>query len=167
MQQTFISPVFGGYYQLGFVTKDMKKATSFFTETLGVPGFMVMDKPGVRNQMLRGQPISTEVALAFGQWGATNIEVIMPLSGESTYTEMLSRYQWFGLHHIAIKVFDFDATIKDFEAQGFSVAQSGEVGEATRFAYLDMLKEMDYYLEVLFFDLAFEALFDKIRRGDF
>lgn len=167
MDQTFINYLYAGFYQLGFVTKDLDKAQKFFTEELGaVPKFMVLNNPEVKNQTYRGEPVEIEVNLAFGQWGNTNIEVIQPTKGRSTYNEKLDGYDWIGLHHVAIKVFDFDKTISDLTAKGVEIAQTGEVGTGTRFHYMDYTKQFNYFLEVLYFDPEFEKLFDKIRRGD-
>ncbi len=159
--------MFGGFYQLGFVTKDVDKAIDFFTSTLGVPKFFKLNSPVVNNQKLYGEEIDIDVNLAFGQFGNTNIEIIQPVKGESTYTEMLKKYDWIGMHHVAIKVFDFDKTINDLTSQGFRIAQTGEVGRGTKFHYMDMTKQMNYFLEILYFDADFEKLFDQIKRGDF
>jgi methylmalonyl-CoA/ethylmalonyl-CoA epimerase len=167
MEKTFINYMYGGAYQMGFVTTDMKRATDFFINTLGVPKFFELYNPEINNQTLHGKPVDLKVNLAFGQWGATNIEIIQPIAGESTYTDMLKKYEWIGLHHVAIKVFDFDKTINDLTAQGFEIAQTGEVGRGTRFHYFDMTKEMNYFLEVIYLDADFEKIFDQIRRGDF
>ena len=159
--------MFGGFYQIGFVTKDRERSMRFFKETLGVPKFLALENPEIRNQTLYGKPLECAVNLAFGQMGNTSIEVIEPVEGHSTYDDMLERYDWMGMHHIAVKVFDRDKAISDMKAQGIEIAQSGELGKETKFAYMDTVAHYGHFLEILYFDLDYEKLFDSIRRGDF
>ncbi len=167
MEKTFIDPMFAGFYQIGFVTSDMDRSISFFEKTMGVPKFLKLEKPEIRNQTLYGEPLDIDVNLAFGQMGNTNIEIIEPIRGHSTYDEFLKKYEWMGIHNMAVKVFDYDATMKRLTDQGLKIAQAGEVGDSTKFTYLDTVKEYGHYLEVLYFDLGYEKIFDQIKRGDF
>jgi catechol 2,3-dioxygenase-like lactoylglutathione lyase family enzyme len=57
MDKTFINPMFGGFYQIGFVTSDMDRSIDFFEKTMGVPKFLKLQNPVMRNQVLFGEPI--------------------------------------------------------------------------------------------------------------
>lgn len=167
MDKTFINPMFGGFYQIGFVTSDMDRSIEFFEKTMGVPKFLKLKNPVMRNQTLFGKPIDIEVNLSFGQMGNAGIELIEPVKGESTYSTFLKKYEWMGIHHMAVKVFDFDQTVNSLLGQGIQIAQSGEIGENTKFTYFDTVAHYGHYLEVLYFDSEYEKIFDKIKRGDF
>lgn len=167
MEKTFIDPMFAGFYQIGFVTSDLDRSISFFEKTMGVPKFLTLQSPKIRNQTFYGEPIDIDVNLAFGQMGNTNIEIIEPVSGHSTYDAFLKNYEWMGIHHMAVKVFDFEATLERLTGQGLKIAQTGEIGDGSRFTYVDTVKQYGHYLEVLYFDLEYEKIFDQIKRGDF
>ena len=159
--------MFDGFCQIGFVTKDLEKSIRYFENTMGVPKFLTLKSPAIRNQTLYGEPIDIDVNLAFGQMGNTNVELIQPLKGGSTYNQMLDKYDWMGIHHLAIKTYDFDKTVNDLKSQGFAIAQTGETGVGTKFHYMDTVLAYGYFLEVLFFDLDYERIFNEIKRGDF
>jgi len=91
---------------------------------------------------------------------------MQPLSGENTVTEfLLQRGQ--GIHHLGIQVADLDHATHDMAEQGFVLVESGVAGQATRFAFLDTRAAIGTYIELVDLDEDNQALFERIRRGDF
>jgi methylmalonyl-CoA/ethylmalonyl-CoA epimerase len=87
--------------QVAFVVKDLTAAQRFFTEKMGIPRFYVVEDFGKRatEKTFRGQPADHNFRLALAYSGATQIELIQHLSGETTYKEFLER-KGEGLHHL-------------------------------------------------------------------
>ena len=47
------------------------------------------------------------------------------------------------------------------------LVESGVAGQATRFAFLDTRAAIGTYIELVYLDEDNQALFERIRRGDF
>lgn len=72
----------------------------------------------------------------------TNIELIEPLQGPSTYTEHLDK-NGEGIHHIGCFAYNEPHEIvKEYENKGIPVIQSGRF-EGVEFWYLDMIEELN------------------------
>jgi hypothetical protein len=56
---------------------------------------------------------------------------------------------------------------RDMAEQGFMLVESGVAGQATRFAFLDTRAAIGTYIELVYLDEDNQALFERIRRGDF
>jgi len=155
-----------GVFQVAYVVHDIQAAQRFFNETLGVPRFFVIENISFKEYSYRGQPVECQQHVAFGYAGMMQIELIQPLSGENTVTEfLLQRGQ--GVHHLGIQVRDLDRATRDMAEQGFVLVESGVAGQSTRFAFFDTRAAIDTYIELICLDEDNQALFERIRRGDF
>jgi Glyoxalase/Bleomycin resistance protein/Dioxygenase superfamily len=76
------------------------------------------------------------VHLAFGWCGNTQVELIRPIAGVSTYSKFLEHNPQGGMHHYCTEVDNYAQGVKDMESRGFPLVQSGRHNE-TRFAYFD------------------------------
>jgi 4-hydroxyphenylpyruvate dioxygenase-like putative hemolysin len=89
--------------------------------------------------------------LAFAQAGATQLELIQPLTDNNIYAEQLAR-RGEGLHHVGVFVPSLDAGIAEAEREGFSVLQSGRgygrLGDGG-FAYLDTEAQVGMIVELI------------------
>ena len=72
-----------------------------------------------------------------------------------------------GTHNMALKAFDFEATPERLTGQGLKIAQIGKIGDGSRFTYVDIVKQYGHYLEVLYFDMEYEKIFNQIKMEDF
>ena len=135
-----------GVFQVAYVVHDIQAAQRFFNETLGGPRFFVIENIAFKEYTYRGQPAECLQHVAFGYAGTMQIELMQPLSGENTVTEFL-RQRGQGVHHLGIQVADLD--------------------RATRFAFFDTRAAIGTYLELVSLDEGNQALFERIRRGDF
>lgn len=89
-----------GVFQIGFVVPDIHKAMTFFKGGLGVPEFLFIEKPELQDETYLGKPAPLHVHLAFGWCGDTQIELIEPVSGVSTYSKFLDQNAKGGMHHL-------------------------------------------------------------------
>jgi len=138
-----------GVYQIGFVVPDIHKAMGFFKEKLGVPEFLFIEKPELQDETYLGKPAPLRLHLAFGWCGDTQIELVQPLSGVSTYSKFLDHNPQGGMHHYGIEVANYPQGVKDMEARGFTLVQSGRHNE-TRFGYFDTTGVIGALTEVVY-----------------
>ena len=136
-------------FQIGFVVPDIDRAMAFFKDKLGVPQFLDAPDPGLADETYLGRPAPLKVHLAFGWCGDTQIELIQPIAGVSTYSKFLDHNPQGGMHHYAIEVFDYAQGVKDMEARGFTLVQAGRHNE-TRFAYFDTTAVIGALTEIVY-----------------
>ena len=93
-----------GVYQIGIVVPDIHKGMTFFKDKLGVPEFLFIEKPELQDETYLGKPAPLRLHLAFGWCGDTQVELIQPISGVSTYSKFLDHNPKGGMHHYGIEV---------------------------------------------------------------
>lgn len=125
-----------GVFQIGFVVPDIHKGMEFFKGKLGVPEFLFIEQPELQDETYLGKAAPLKLSLAFGWCGDTQVELIQPRAGTSTYSKFLDHNPQGGMHHYGIEVPDYAKAVKDMEARGFTLVQSGRHNE-TRFGYFD------------------------------
>lgn len=155
-----------GCHQICFVSRDLYATQRFLNDSVGVGRFRVFEDISFEDLRYRGQPAGFRVHLSLAYAGDVQIEVIQPLAGKSLYSEFLDSGRS-GLHHMGFIVEDYERAVRDFEAQGYPVVQSGRFGEATRFAYFDTEAVCGSIMEIFQLDDTARALFAAIKRGDF
>jgi hypothetical protein len=163
-----LSDLFRNFIQVGLVTDDIDAAAKQFETKLGTDACSVhhgASMGGGKPPALGGEPGSTWVVVdgePAAEWvidvllvnaGATNLEVIRPVSGAVELYRGPVRPGTVTLHHLGYRVDDFDEATAVVEASGRSWAQYGETG-GIRMGYLDMTAELGHYVEVMQFDGA-------------
>ena len=138
-----------GVFQIGFVVPDIRRGMTFFKDKLGVPEFLFIEKPELQDETYLGKSAPLRLQLAFGWCGDTQVELIQPISGVSTYSNFLDHNPRGGMHHYAIEVPDYSKAVKEMEARGFTLVQSGRHNE-TRFGYFDTTAAIGALTEVVY-----------------
>jgi catechol 2,3-dioxygenase-like lactoylglutathione lyase family enzyme len=138
-----------GVYQIGFVVPDIQKGMAFFKDKLGVPEFLFLEKADLQDETYLGKPAPLHVQLAFGWGGDTQVELIHPIAGVSTYSKFLDANPKGGMHHYGIEVADYDKGVKEMQAGGYALVQSGRHNE-TRFGYFDTIAEIGALTELVY-----------------
>jgi methylmalonyl-CoA/ethylmalonyl-CoA epimerase len=136
-------------FQIGFIVPDIHKAMAFFKEKLGVPEFLFIEKSDLQDETYLGKPAPLTQSLAFGWCGNTQIELIRPLTGVSTYSKFLDHNPKGGMHHYAIEVANYAQGVKDMEGRGFALVQAGRHNE-TKFAYFDTTASIGALTEIVY-----------------
>lgn len=153
-----LSSLFRNFTQLGYVTDDIDAAAEFLESTLGT----VECLKSYRSSLGGGRPPATPYVIVDGEpadeWiidvalvnaGATNLEIIRPVSGAvGHYRPAVRSAVPATLHHLGFVVDDFDEANAIVENSGKSWAQFGESGDI-RFGYLDMTAELGHYVEIM------------------
>ncbi len=119
--------------QLGFVYKDAEKHAKILEITFGIPKFAFFQN--TNPIICRGKELSYTAKIGISRWLNMQIELIQPISGESSHTEFLKKGRE-GFQHISLFVEDLDLYVKDFEQKGFAIIQSGQIGKQ-KFVYFD------------------------------
>lgn len=149
-------------FQIGYVVPDLTAAMAFFKEKLGVPRFLEIRNANLSDKTFRGKPSDMRYSMAFGYLGDMQIELIEPVSGDSTYSEFLKRNPTGGAQHVAFMVEDFDAACADLKAKGFDIVQSGRNGK-TRLAYFDTEAAIGTLTELVYIDPPERAHFAELK----
>ena len=151
-------------FQIGYVVPDLHAAIRFFKETLGVRDFMVWENFMLDDQTYNGVPGDYVQSIAFGYLGDLQVELIQPLSGESTYSAYLRQNPQGGVQHLGILVDDFDAAVAAMTARGFKGVQSGRHGE-TKLVYFDTGDAGGTLTEIITIAPDELAMFERFKRG--
>ena len=90
---------------LGIAVRSLKDSISFYSETLGMEftGTETVDDQGVHVALL--------------QVGESRIELLEPVSGDTTVGRFIAR-RGEGLHHICYEVEDLESKMDDLRSQG-------------------------------------------------
>jgi catechol 2,3-dioxygenase-like lactoylglutathione lyase family enzyme len=117
----------GDRVQLAFVTPDLETALRFWTETMKVGPFVVIEEAmSDRRFIHRGRHSPVEMALAFSYLGDIQIEVISQRnSAPSPYKEFLDSGRE-GMHHVAFWPDDFEGSCRELGRSGFDEVCSVE-----------------------------------------
>jgi methylmalonyl-CoA/ethylmalonyl-CoA epimerase len=152
-------------FQIGYVVPSLRDAMRYFHNKLGVPKFLVIENTSLSDQEYLGQRADFRQSIAFCFSGATQIELIEPLSGPSTYTEYLKTHPEGGVQHIGYRVDDLDRATAAMLAKGYRVVHSGRAGK-TRLAYFHTTPMFGTAIELLEIEPAELEKFERLRRGE-
>jgi len=154
-------PPFPGFFQVAYVTRDIKRAQAQFAETHGITRFLEMHD--VRYPTGPGREAHCNVSLAYV--GATEIEIIQPIDGDvAIYTEGLPDADGpvVRFHHLCRRFAtraEFDAELARIEAMGLNLPIRGDVPGVGSYYYCDMRALVGHVVEgILFEDAAAEWL---------
>ena len=152
-----LSDLFRNFLQIGYVTDDLDTAAAYLEEKLGtveVVKHYRSNMGGGKPPWEGGAPGESFVVVdgtTADDWtidvllvnaGATNIEIMKPVSGAvDHYRGLLRPDVPATVHHLGFTVDDFDEASKVVEAAGRQWAQFGATGDI-RFGYLDLTAEL-------------------------
>jgi methylmalonyl-CoA/ethylmalonyl-CoA epimerase len=159
-----------GLEQVAFVVRDLGAAQKFFSQTMGIPRFYVIENFGRRatDKTIRGRPTDHNFSIAIAYSGNTQIELIQHLSGETCYKEFIER-RGEGLQHLGFFLDDreqYGHVLAEFARNGYSVLQSGRFGEAV-YTYFDTENAIGAVMEIVYLDRSSRELMARVKRGEF
>ena len=139
--------------QIGFVVKDLDKAMEAYWRNLGVGPWKIYTygRPLVKDPTYRGRAEDFHMRIALANVGDVMIELIQHLDGETLYREY-GAVAGEGVQHLGIFVPNLAEAVKEAEAAGFRVIQSGRGFGAKGdggFAYLDTADELGTIYELI------------------
>jgi catechol 2,3-dioxygenase-like lactoylglutathione lyase family enzyme len=156
--------------QVAFVVRDLGAAQHFFSRSMGIPRFYVIDNFGSRatQKTFRGRPAEHNFSIAIAYSGNTQIELIQHLSGDTCYKEFLER-RGDGLQHLGFFLDDpeqHNRVLNEFGKNGFSVLHSGRFGGAS-YTYFDTENSIGAVMEIVCLDARSKELLARVKRGEF
>ncbi len=139
------------FFQNAYVTRSLEHAVDFVRERHGIGEFVYFEpEMDVYTSQDGHGPCHVKVALGWA--GPLQLELIEPVSGNlQHYLDYLPEDpsdNSLRLHHICMRVLDWDKAREDIERQKFPVAYEGGV-EGVKFVYLDARDTFGHYLEYL------------------
>ncbi|MDR6478877.1 catechol 2,3-dioxygenase-like lactoylglutathione lyase family enzyme [Burkholderia sp. OAS925] len=109
----------GERMQLSFVVPNLQEALKFWTETVRVGPFIVIEDLGDRHFFYRGKESPVKILIGFSYIGDTQIELIEQInSAASPYTDFLDGGRQ-GLHHIGFWPDDCEKARLELDRCGF------------------------------------------------
>jgi methylmalonyl-CoA/ethylmalonyl-CoA epimerase len=156
--------------QVAFVVRDIGAAQRFFSQSMGIPRFYLIEHFGkhATDKTFRGQPAEHDFTIAIAYSGNTQIELIQHLSGDTCYKEFLER-KGEGLQHLGFFLDDSkqnEEVLAQLSRNGFSVLQSGRFGDAM-YTYFDTEHAIGAVMEIVYLDQRSKDLMGRIKRGEF
>jgi hypothetical protein len=126
-------------FHVGIVVADFERAVADYERRWAVKAERIMDLDFAAAR-LHGQEVSCSARFGFLSTGASEIELIQPLTGSSPYTEFLEA-NGEGVHHLAYVVEGIDQRLKGLREAGEDprVVFDAAIGRQARFVYLDGL----------------------------
>ncbi len=136
--------------QVGIIVRDLEATMERCWRILGIgPWKVYTSKAPPVKCTYQGEAIDYEARIAIAQAGPVLLELIQPISGESTYKDFLDRHGE-GVHHIAVDVPNMDEAYAPLKERGIGLLQSGDGTGASRdgrYAYLDTQSILGTILE--------------------
>jgi len=149
--QHTLSPAFlGKQMQIAFVVKDLQETLRYWTQTMKVGPFVVIQNAGVDRLFFhRGELSPVEMDLAFAYVGDVQIEIICQTNtAPSLYQEFLSAGNE-GMHHVAFWPENFEASCRELERTGCELVCSLQAPAGTvQVNYYSGPKHLGVMLEV-------------------
>lgn len=127
----------GEVMQLGFVPLDFDATLRFWVEKMGAGPFYIMRGNRAEFGQYRGQRTDPELTIAFGQWGAIQIEIVrQDNDAPSLYREWLEAGNQ-GLHHVCLLTDDMVRARDIILSTGAKIIYEGRAAGA-EWLYADM-----------------------------
>jgi hypothetical protein len=161
-----LSDLFRNVMQLGYVTEDLDVATAFFESTLGTSTCRKNYKSSLGGVVVVDGETAEEwvIDVALVNAGATNLEIIKPVSGSvDLYRSAIRPGVPATFHHVGFRVDDFDEATAVVAASGRSWKQYGNFAGSVRFGYVDMTAELGHFVEVMEVTPMFDAYLTQLE----
>jgi methylmalonyl-CoA/ethylmalonyl-CoA epimerase len=145
--------MFKDFVQIGVVVRDLEKAMKALSEVFGIGPFRTFTYPPPERKDIRlfyrGEESEFSHRLAFTEMGPIELELIQPLTGESTLTEFLNEHGE-GVHHIRFNVPDVSPVIDYLNERGIKTTLSGDgLRPGTNWVHFDTQEEVGFTIEVM------------------
>lgn len=133
--------------QLGFVVRDLEKATELWENAFGVGPFQILERPP-EEIIYRDRTEVIQIKNGLARLGSLQLELIEVVQGKCCQGDFLEQ-KGEGLHHIGIFVDDLEEALTTAEQNGMEVLQKGTAAGSISFAYLDTLTLLGIILEFI------------------
>lgn len=148
--------------QLAYLPSDFDAAVRYWTETMGVGPFFLMENVALGDCRYKGVPTGSVFSIAIAYWGDVQIELIRAENAEpSIYSGEYAVKD--RLHHICIFVDSIAEARAACAAAGAEVLVEGKVGEDGEVIYVDPGAGPGHVIELLQNMTGADAIFQMIK----
>lgn len=148
--------------QLAYLPSDFDAAVKYWTQTMGVGPFYLMENVALGEAKYKGLPTGAVFSIAIAYWGDVQIELIRPENrepsiycGEYAVTDQL--------HHICIFVESIAEARAICAEIGAEVLVEGKVGEDGEVIYVDPGAGPGHVIELLQNMTGADGIFQMIK----
>lgn len=152
----------GDIIQMAYLPEDFDATLRYWTETVGVGPFFLMENIQLGDMRYRGQPTDAVFSIAIAYWGDIQIELIRAendapsiYSGEYAVKDRL--------HHICIFVDSIADARRACADAGAEILVEGKVGDSGEVIYVDAGGGPGHVIELLQPMAGSEGLFAMIK----
>lgn len=152
----------GDIIQMAYLPEDFDAALRYWTETVGVGPFFLMENIQLGEMRYRGQPTDAVFSIAIAYWGDIQIELIRAendapsiYSGDYAVKDRM--------HHICIFVESIEEARRVCAEAGAEVLVEGKVGDSGEVIYVDAGGGPGHVIELLQPMAGSEGLFAMIK----
>jgi len=144
----------GGVTQVAWVVDDLDKAVEMQYRELGIgPWHYYLYDRSMLSMMRRGG-VDTEYAMdtAVSNAGATRLEIVQHVSGDTVYAEFARKHGYGKVHHLGLAVDDMREALEIVRRAGIAVTMEGSgygLDGDGHFAYLDTEDTYGITLELM------------------
>jgi catechol 2,3-dioxygenase-like lactoylglutathione lyase family enzyme len=138
--------------QIGIIVRDIRQAAHKYAAVFGIPEPEIapLAADEFAHTIYNGDPSSATGLGAYFKMGQIEMELIEPVGGPSTWEEFL-RTHGEGIHHLAVRTEDMQASQDLLAAEGMWTIQQG-AWDGGQYAYIDATNQLGMILELLHFD---------------
>ena len=151
---------FKGFFQFGYVTRDVEAAVAAFRAKFGPVEFAVNEPPAIN-----GQPAPTRrIALAWIDDVMTEIIEPDPMQKTIYDDHLPSAAGPIRLHHFGYLIDDHQAMIARLQSMGYDVPMAGSMPGALDYSYADTRCDLGVWSEFIRLDEGGKAFFGSVPR---
>ncbi|NLR70397.1 VOC family protein [Novosphingobium sp. ERN07] len=148
--------------QLAYLPSDFDAAVRYWTETMGVGPFYLMENVALGDCKYKGVPTAAVFSIAIAYWGDVQIELIRAENAEpSIYTGEYAVKD--RLHHICIFVDSIAEARAACAEAGAEILVEGTVGADGEVIYVDAGQGPGHVIELLQNMTGADAIFQMIK----
>ncbi|MFY7834901.1 MAG: VOC family protein [Novosphingobium sp.] len=148
--------------QLAYLPTDFDAAVRYWTETMGVGPFYLMENVALGHCKYKGVPTAAVFSIAIAYWGDVQIELIRAENAEpSIYTGEYAVTD--RLHHICIFVDSIAEARAACAEAGAEILVEGTVGADGEVIYVDAGEGPGHVIELLQNMTGADAIFQMIK----
>lgn len=134
--------------QNAWYVPDLDAAIARWHRSFGLGPFFVRRHIVLGEVRYRGAPATLDISAAYVQCGTIMVELVTQHGdARSAFRDMYAAHEG-GLHHVAILPDDYDATLREYAAQGFPVATELVTASGRGAAYVDTRPAFGCMVEV-------------------
>lgn len=152
--------------QLGIIVADLDESLRFWTGTMKVGPFIVIEESlGDRKFVHRGKVSPVDMSIAYSYFGDTQVEIIVQNnSAPSPYTEFLASGGQ-GLHHLAFWPEDYEGACRELDRAGFEEVCSIQTADGVKnVSYYSGPKHLGAMIEIVPLTPARKEYFGVMKR---